>query len=161
MARTSRRSVGRRADLRWTLGIADFEGITATAASTIISAGNTSQTIMRTRGSLLCSIDGPTLNDVVHVGVGFLIIQSGGSATSTPIADGDAPYFWVEYFTLSSETGTPDDQLGTQNHRLVIDSKAMRVLRPDQEVTCVVEISRIVGTPVVDLSVVSRFLIAD
>ncbi len=163
MARQIARRAGRRADLRWTLGTATLEGIATggNAASIVLSQGNTSQTIMRVRGHYFAVIDGPTLNDVVTVGLGLLIVQAGAAAASVPLTDGDAPYFWYEVFHLFTETGTAEDTIGGTLVRGVIDGKAMRILRPDQEVLLVAQTGIVVGAPVVDVGFTGRFLIAD
>ncbi len=85
----------------------------------------------------------------------------GAILTSLPITDGEAPFVWYETFHLWSETGTGADDAVAQHHRLVVDSKAMRMLRPDQELVYVVETLAVVGAPVVDTGFAGRFLLAD
>ncbi len=156
------RSGGRRADLRWTYGSSHYSGTTSSAFLTLISGSNFSQTLMRSRGQLLCSIDGPAVNDTIDVGIGFLLAQAGLTGiASTPLTDGDAPFFWFHAFTLHSQTSTQSEVLGTQVYRTEIDSKAMRVVRPDQAVYSVIEVLQVVGTPAVDLDLTCRFLLAD
>ena len=160
----SRRS-GRKADLRWIGGRQVISAITnTTSAVIIVSQGNTSQTIMRTRGSLLLYLNDPVAaGDVADVAVGFLVVPAGLSTTvtSSPITDPDAPWFYYDRVILGSEDTVAPDQLGLKVYRSVIDVKAMRVLRPDQEVQFVVETTNVGGTVAVNFAVAARFLIAD
>ncbi len=161
------RSSGRRADLRWSLGAATFNALTAgTNSSTIVTSGITSQTIMRVRGSLLAYLDATHApGQAVRIGVGFILAQGGAGTTvlSSPLTDGDAPWFWYETFSLGYEEMVTDvvDVPGATAYRATIDSKAMRVLRPDQEVQCVVENQTIQTASAVNVFVDARFLIAD
>jgi len=45
--------------------------------------------------------------------------------------------------------------------RGVVDSKAMRIIRPDQEVSMIIQTTGVVGAPVVDAAGIFRFLFAD
>ena len=153
MAR-GRRS-GRRADYRWTLGAFATAGLAAggSVQFAIVSAGTTSQTLMRMRGNLLAWMDnsGLTADDFVRVGVGIIPIQFGGVATSLPLTDGDAPWIWHQVFTMGAVLATAFG--GSEHFRTEIDSKAMRVLRPDQDIMAVIETADIVGAPVVNVGV--------
>jgi len=161
------RTAGRRADLRWTLGNAAFSAVGATsAASTIVIAGNTSQTIMRTRGSLVAWLNDTTAPGVhIRVGVGFLLAQSGVGTNvfSAPLDDGDAPFFWYETFSLAYEESVTDVIAvdGISSYRSEINSKAMRVLRPDQEVQCVVQQETVGSSGTINIGITARFLLAD
>jgi len=165
MAR-ARTSGGRRADLRWTLGTATVNALAAGANSfvTVVAAGNTSQTIMRTRGELLVYLDGAQAPAVLmRCAAGLLVQQSGATPTSTPLTDGDAPFFWYDVFHLGHEESVLDaiEQVGCGIIRHMVDAKAMRVLRPDQEIALVVETATAKGSSAVNFALTARFLIAD
>ena len=164
----ARRRSGRRADYRWTFGTHSFTGLAAggNTAGTIVTAGNTSQTLMRVRGSFLAWLDatGSAAADTVIVAAGLLVQQGGAASTSLPITDGDAPWLWHASFTLATEIAFPtggDGQPGILWVREEVDNKAMRVVRPDQEIELVVETLDVVGAPVINFSMSSRFLFAD
>ncbi len=164
MAR-ARRSAGRRADLRWIGGRQAAQTFGAGVSGlTIVSAGNTSQTIMRTRGTLYATLDSAQAPGVqVEVGCAFLIQQSGATPTSHPLTDADAPYFWYTRFVLGYEEMVAD-VVGSpwlSAYREVIDSKALRVLRPDQEIAFVFEQQTIGNAASIDLTASARFLLAD
>ena len=122
---------------------------------------------MRVRGNFLVWLDltGSTAGDVVRVGLGLLVQQADVVSTSLPLTDGQAPFFWYEVVTLATEfaiaTAGEGPTAGAQLFRGVIDGKAMRVLRPDQEVQSIVQTADVVGAPVINGAVDVRFLIAD
>ncbi len=164
MARARSRS-GRRADLRWTFGSLSVEAQGAgSSTGTIVQAGNTSQTLMRVRGQILGWLDGVQTPPVsVHVGVGFIITQDGATPTSLPLTDGDAPFLYYQTFALAYEEYVTDviDATGTAVFRHEIDVKSMRIIRPDQKVSMVVENATIAGAGSINVHVGARFLLAD
>jgi len=97
----------------------------------------------------------------VRWAAGLLIQQPGVTPTSTPLADGEAPFFWYETGTLATETAVGNVGGGTEMARIVVDSKAMRILRPNQEVVFIYEVADIAGAPVSNASVNTRLLFAD
>ena len=158
------RKTGRRADLRWLLGAFTTQTLAAggSASFAVIAGGNTSQTIMRVRGSWSCHLDGTaTAADVVRVGIGLLVVQSGAAAASLPLTDSEAPYFWYDVVTLSGEESVGGSRAGLPMYRSVVDGKAMRVLRPDRDVLVIIETADVVGAPVINATFDGRFLIAD
>ncbi len=162
---TRARSGGRRADLRWTKGAFAFNALGATSTSgVIVAAGNTSQTMMRVRGELLVYLDGTQApGTFLRVAIGMLIQQAGVTATSVPLSDGEAPFFWYESFALAYEEAVTDliAMPGLAVFRKTIDGKAMRVLRPDQEIAVVVEQATIGSSGSINGDVEARFLLAD
>ena len=168
MTRISRvvRKSGRKADLRWIGGGSTFSALAGGASGgiTAITAGNVSQTIMRTRGSLLVHIDTtPSAGEVAQIGVALLIVPggTGTTVTSNPLANPDAPYFYYETFHLASEDTAVAVDAGLKMYRSVVDVKAMRVLRPDQEVQFLAEVVNVAGAMSVNISLAFRMLIAD
>ncbi len=165
MARS--RSSGRKADLRWTGGQFSFSALAAgSAAGTIVSAGNTSQTLMRTRGEILCYVDAAGAPGVfADVAVGMIVMPggSGTTVTSSPITDPDAPWFFYERFSLGYEERVTDvvSINGIDFFRKAIDVKAMRVIRPDREIQVVIEQASIQSALSVNCVVNSRFLLGD
>ncbi len=131
---------------------------------TVIAAGLAKpETLMRTRGNLIAFIDGASApGKLVEIGVGLILMPggTGTTLTSTPLADGDAPWFWYDRFVLGYEEMVTDviDVPGLSVYRSVIDSKAMRVLGLDQEVQLVVENVTLGTAAAVNVSASFRFL---
>ena len=78
----------------------------------------------------------------------------------SPIADATAPWFYYSTFALGYEEMVTDvvDVPGITSYRETIDVKAMRRLRPQEEVQCVFENTTIDGAAAVNVSVFGRFL---
>ena len=163
----ARRSSGRRADLRWTFGSFTFAAFSAgTSGGTIVTAGSTSQTLMRTRGEISAWLDGTsTPGEGMQIGVGMYVVPGGTGATvlSSPLTDGEAPFFYYEVFQLAYEEMVTDviDVPQMTSVRKTIDVKAMRVIRPDQEVQVVAENVTNFSAGAVNIVVNARFLLAD
>jgi hypothetical protein len=139
MANRGRR--GRKIDFtHWHGANANFNALSAgTNAVTIIGSGLAKpETLMRTRGNIVCFIDGASAPPkLIEVGVGLIQAQGGqgGTVLSSPLTDADAPWFWYDRFTLGYEEMVTDviDVAGLSVYRAVVDSKAMRVFGLDQE----------------------------
>ncbi len=130
--------------VHWTYGGATFLAATAgTVAALVYPAQHLPETLLRTRGELLVTTDGtqaPAKSALI--GVGLILVPEGTGTTVlwSPVTDGDAPWFWIEYVTIGHEE-LVTDVLAIQAllaARIVIDSKAMRKVR-NREVQCVVE----------------------
>ena len=154
-------------NVRWSLGAGAFVAQAAgSAASTIITAGSNEETLLRTRGNLLCVLDGVDEPGVsARIGIGIRLAQGGQATTvlSTPLTDGAAPWIWFDVFTIAYEEAVADviAQPVASAYRAVIDSKAMWKLRPDTEVQIVVENATIVGGLTVNIFADLRFLFGD
>ena len=93
----------------------------------------------------------------------MLVQQAGATATSLPLTDGEAPFFYFAAFTMGYEEQVTDviDVPGITSFRETIDVKAMRIIRPDQEVVVIVEQASIGSAGAINLTVDARFLFAD
>ena len=94
MARTARSR-----DYAWIGASAGFASIAEVNAMSSIIVFNAAGTLVRVRGNLLCSIDGPADNDKKVVGAGLMIVSdqqvsTGATAISSPIDDMDADWLW-------------------------------------------------------------------
>ena len=120
---------------------------------------------MRIRGSLEVYLDVATaiaVGDMIWWAAGMIVMPEGQGSTvvSSPIADGNAPWVWYATGVLASElAGTWEGAEGGFFHREVIDSRAMRIIRPDRELQLVVEATDIAGTSVLNFAVNARFLL--
>ncbi len=155
----------RRGQARWGFGSQFLSGLAAGTpqSAAIIAAGTLPSTVMRTRGEILVWMDGaPAAADAVVWAVGLIVMPEGQGTTvvSSPITDGNAPWFGFWTGTLAAEDTTLL-QNGTQYARIPIDSKAMRILRPDREVQIVAEQSTIGGAQVININFAARFLFLD
>jgi len=145
MARQFTRRVRRRT--RWVAGTSAhvFSGLAAgTIGSTFITTGTAEETLIRIRGSLLAWVDGlETPGPSALIGVGLIVMPEGQGATvlTSPISDGNAPWIWISRFILGYEEMVTDviDVPGLTSYREVVDSKAMRIIRPDRELQLVAE----------------------
>jgi len=167
MARS--RNAGKKIDFtQWTLGSAtafSIDGTPGTGAVNVLSAGTSPATIMRIRGSFDIWLDVATaiaVGDLIRWAAGMIVMPEGQGTTvvSSPIADGNASWLWYATGILTSElASTWDPAEGGMYHREVVDSKAMRVIRPDREVQFVVEGVDISGTSVLNCHLNARFLL--
>ncbi len=161
-----RRPLGRGASLekRWQGFRATSLALTAgTSAVEVASASDTTDTIMRTRGSLVAFIDGAAApGQLVEVGVGLWIVPEGTGATvlGSPIADDNADWFYYSRFVIGQEEPVTD-VIGVPllaGYREVIDDKAMRIGRPDSEIQAVFENVTVDTAKTVNVSLQGRFL---
>ena len=157
----------RKRSTRWLFSQQFLGAVTsgATAAVTLITTGTGTETILRTRGELLVWLDStPAANETQGWAAGLIVMPEGQSTTvvSSPITDGNAPYYWYEQGGIASEDTAPvGDSLGIKAARIVVDSKAMRIIRPDREVQFVVETQAFVGTAVVNFLLSTRTLVGE
>jgi len=132
-----------------------FTGVaTALSAGTlgiIVATGlHTPETILRTRGTVVATLDGAQPPGVgVNIGIGMHLVQQGvGSGVSTsPLTDPDANWFFYTSFALLYEEMVIDvisAQIASA-YREVIDSKAMRKLPQSTDVQMVIENATITG----------------
>ena len=121
-----------------------------------------SETLLRFRGNLVCSLDSAQSPGVlVQVAVGFLVVPEGSGTTvsSLPGTNPDSPWFWYEIFTVGYEEMVTDvvDVAGLSIYRSVIDSKAMRIVR-NQEIQMVTQNTTVGSASGINLVVGGRIL---
>ncbi len=152
-------------NLRWIGGSATFLAFSAgTSALNMITSSNSTDTLMRIRGSLVASLDGTKASsELISVAIGAIVMPEGQSTTvvSSPITDIEAPWLFYERFVLGYEEAVIDviDMAGLSVFRKTIDVKAMRILRPDREVQLVLEQATINGALNINMSVDIRVLL--
>ena len=93
-------------------------------------------TLLRTRGSLGIQLDAGAVDERALIVFGITIVNvtaftAGVAAVPSPVSEPDANWIWMGDVWLSShaEAAISDTFLG---QRLVIDSKAMRKIKPDE-----------------------------
>ena len=146
----------------WTSSTAFIGQSAGTTAVLVAAAQHDRETIMRTRGNLLCYLDGAGAGgESVFVSVGLILVPEGTGSTVlwSPFTDGDVPWFWLETFQLGYEERVVDviDIPWASAFRSVIDSKAMRRVR-NQEVQMVVENTTAGGAEAINTLAHGRFL---
>ncbi len=140
---------------------------TGTVAVTLISAVHGRETLMRIRGSLVGHVDGlsaPPLGALIALGLILVPEGTGTTVLWSPLSDEDAPWLWYSSFFLGYEEVVADviDIPGITSYREVVDSKAMRVVRPDVEVQLVAEnLAFMEETPLEHFAYLSSALTAD
>jgi len=159
-----RRKSGRKIDFTHWTGFALSESAQAAgvAAQTLLSAQHLPETLLRTRGQFSSYVDGNAApGERARMGSGMILVPEGTGTTVlwSPLTDFDAPWFWLELFTLGYEEYVNDvvDCPGMTSFRSVIDSKAMRVVK-NQELQWVTE-NATTGTALsANTDVIGRFL---
>ncbi len=164
--RRSNRSVQAKIqNLRWIGGRQSFNAVSAgSSAQTHITAAAETDTVMRTRGEVYGYIDGVAApGELFEVAIGLIVMPAGQGSTVVlaPITDPDAPWYYYTRFTLGYEEAVVDvvDVPGITSFRAVIDSKAMRILRPEQEVQIVMENATIQSAGAVNCGISTRVLL--
>ena len=149
--------------VHWTYGSWDFPAQAAgTAAVNVLAAQHLPETLLRVRGEQVCYADSTQAPaKLASIGIGLILVPEGTGTTVlwSPITDGDAPWFWVDYFMIGYEEMVTDvvGVPGITSARRVIDSKAMRKNR-NMEVQAVVENATVIGAINVNVEGQARFL---
>ena len=131
-----------------------------------VVSSTTAATLLRTRGEVIASIDGPVDNDQAAVSCGITVITeeqlaAGITSIPNPSSDLDADWLWHGFLLLMAQAGTGvGASLNVNNvtQRLTIDSKAMRRIRPTMSLAFVAHNVALGGTPAVDLLFAVRCL---
>ncbi len=159
-----RRRSGKKIDfLHWTYGNKSFANQQAgTAAGSVQTAQHLPETLMRTRGEYIASLDGNEVPGVsANIGLGLILVPEGTGSTVlwSPITDGDAPWYWVDYFSIGYEEPVAD-VIGSpiiSFVRRIVDSKAMRIVK-NMEQQLVIENVTVAGALGVNVLFQARFL---
>jgi len=165
MAR-SRQARGRRADYRWREWAGSVSSLTTdnSTQATLISASSTfSDTLMRLRGNFVCWLRAAQAGgDITQVAAGIMFVGKGVTATVTPLTEGSASWIWYERFHLFAEVATlgGGQMAGSSLFRSVIDGKAMRKRRPDEDLLFVIETSNVSGAAPIAAQIAGRALFA-
>ena len=155
-------------NLRWASGTATGIGAlgAGSQALTMLSAGVPRETIMRTRGEAMVSLDAAQPpGRFVLVSMGLVLVPEGQGTTVIwdPFNDSEAPWFWHYETFVGYEEMVTDvvDVPGLTSSRIVIDSKAMRKANVDEEVQFVVTNTTMIAAAPINIGVALRFLLGN
>ncbi len=113
-------------------------------------------TILRVRGDLTVAMDETKQAGDVVVGAAAVGIVSTDAftagSTPDPHAEPEYPWLWWRAFYLEAFVAAAEEALGSTVHRMSIDTKAMRKVKPGESVFFVYDIITSTGAPVVILN---------
>jgi len=131
---------------------------------------NQSRTILRLRGNWYVAFSATTValdEALITVGVGIFSTDAvvlGSTAMPDPGSEPDFPWLFydtVRVFSPFVIDGTGSDDSGVLIHRAVVDSRAMRKMKPGQAVAAVVQYQDANGTPPVSVGFDARLLVTE
>ena len=161
-----RRGSGKTIDsVRWTGDVVtQMLAVSASAAVQQYAVGDqeVAPTILRTRGFLLLWMDAAVAaGEAMHLAIGLRTAPKGSGATVaiTPISEAEADWFVWRSVTLAAESVATGGILNTSFYKMEIDSKAMRKMKPGQEIQLVLGYLNIVGGAAVNVAGQLRFLL--
>ncbi len=124
----------------WGVASGTFDAIAAgnDGALNFIAVGTQPSTLLRLRGQFVTYIDGVSAPGLfVLVQAGIIKVPEGSTTTVrySPAGDSNAPWLWYTNALIGYEEAVADavDVAGLNMHREIIDNKAMRRIRPDEE----------------------------
>ncbi len=163
MAR-GRRS-GRGPDYIWsgTGWFQQAQGSATAIGNTVIAVFNEAQTLVRLRGYASATIDPSAAGDIIVISMGFILadddaVAAGAASIPSPTNDTDGDWIWHGWFPLHAEFSTGEGS--DHNVQMVIDSKAMRRVKPNEQLVMVADGQIFAGTPTADLVAGVRVLSA-
>ena len=162
MARS--RTSGRRTDYGWSGNNFTRLAQTTGGSANSLADSEAPQTLMRCRGEILYRMDVAAAGDAGNLGFGIIILDNaalaaGAGSIPSPVTALDADWLWHGWGLCHSETGTQSDSLSSHIGRLVIDSKAMRRMKTNDNVVFVGDVVILSGTPTFDWQVGCRILV--
>ena len=165
MARFRGRS--RKPNLHWTGVRASTFGLAAGSVGLNMSvSAHATETLLRIRGNFAAFLDGLLGGgESILVSVGLHLVPEGTGTTVTVEPFGDPSYPWWYYatFVLAHEEYVNNVVYAPDmvSFREVIDVKAMRIIRPDQELQLVVENTTLLAAAPVNVTFEARVLSQD
>ncbi len=152
MARGRRIVAGRRPDYEWSGTTVFTSGLSTTKFATAAATFTGSGTIMRCRGRLRGQLETTAAADSMKMLACGLIVADddaltvGQTAIPGPTTDPEAEWVWVGQLLLGNLTATEADAGSSFADDIVIDSKAMRKVKGNENLVLVIEPINIFGT---------------
>ena len=160
------RGHGKKIDnLRWALGDAPSLAQSAgSVAQVFLAAGTNPVTLLRVHGEIYTAFDtAQSPGKLVKVTVGVIKVPEGSGTTVQydPVSDDNAPWLLYQILMLGYEEMVTDvvSLCGSAFERRIIDNKAMRRIRPDEELQIVITNTTINGAASTDTLVSCRSLV--
>ncbi len=161
----NRRSGKKIDNVRW-LSFFQFNStmVAGSVAATVLAAGVSPETLLRIRGEFCAYLDAAlSPGRGLRLTAGMILVPDGTGTTVLwePNGDAAAPWLWYSAFFLGYEEYVVDviDSPVISAKRVEIDNKAMRRIRPDQELQIVVTSNTIAATANVNWILSARGLL--
>ncbi len=163
------RRAGRRTDYVWSglaAGAAVMGSITTGTAIQGIISFDLAGTLRRIRGEVQAMFTtAAAANSMKVLAVGLIMASSdavvaGATAIPSPATDLKAPWVWHGFLLLARTATTEGQDSFMTSARLSIDSKAMRRVKPNEDLVFVMDPVDLVGTEGAQLQLAVRALIA-
>ncbi len=149
----------------WGLGTATVTALGAgNIGATVIASGTQAATLLRVRGECLVFLDAVQApGTLVRLTMGIIKVPEGTGTTILwePFGDDNAPWIWYDVAHLGYEEQVVDvvDSPQLSARRIHIDNKAMRRIRPDEEVQFVVTNTSVATASAVNVFFTARMLL--
>ena len=125
------------------------------------------QTVVRWRGSAMVHMVASAANESIVVACGIVVssleaITAGAASLPSPLTQPETSFLWHQLFVFGPAIGAEiatDQAIGIATQRVEIDSKAQRILRPDQVVAFIWDAVIRAGSPTVEFHAAARNLI--
>ncbi len=131
-------------------------------AEFVLFTGDKAETLVRIRGWTLAqlAVSGSAAGDAAVVGFGIIIAPAGASVAVSSLTEPGANWWYHEQVILQTQgaVGGVSVNGDLSGQRTLIDNKAMRKLREDENIFLVVENVNLVGAPGVQVSATIRAL---
>ncbi len=149
----SGRRTGRKPDYEWEGGSFAINAIGAANQIQSPVSVLAPLTLMRTRGQILVGLEAtPAAGEQFAVAIGIIIgtdaqLTAGLTAFPNPATVLDAAWLWHQWVPLAAETAVMEQSDGGMVHRVIIDSKAMRKMKPNENIVVVAAGNVLAGAP--------------
>ncbi len=159
VARPRSRGTRKLDNVRWTFSSGFFSAVSAgDQALGFFTAQTLPETLMRIRGSVaawLDNFDAPPVGIIIQMGIIKVPEGTGTTVVYSPASDANAPWLWYSSALLAYEEKVTDviDVPGMTAQRFDVDNKAMRRIRPDEELQIVMSNTTLGGGGAGDVNV--------
>ncbi len=159
------RHVKKMDNLIWGTASGFFNSVSAGSTGILFAtSGTLPTTLLRLRGEVLYTLEGASApGQLIRCTMGIIKVPEGTGTTVLwePVADSNAPWIWYDQAFLNYTEYVIDVVGSTEaaSKRSVVDNKAMRRLRPDEELQIVLENTTIDSAGTCNVPYSIRFLL--
>ncbi len=156
----------------WSPVIVESEGELLSSTQTLGDSSTSTQilirqTVVRWRGTCMVHMVAGAVSDSMVVACGLVAVSleaitAGAASMPSPLTQPETSFLWHSLFTLGpsiAAESVQDNALGMNTMRVEIDSKAQRILRPDQVVALIWDAAIRSGAPTASFHAAARNLI--